>query len=386
MGLYNGPLPKIATEQIFFPWLSVIKRHECASILCLPRSDRHYRVTQFLKEYSEKISDTHCVVISLCALVTEVEAELVQTLDKLHNSKKSRTIFFILDGEWLLTAGPHIITVLQRYVLDTDRSTSFFVFFERNILVPEYEKLFVNCPSFLQNVMYHTLYSKDEIVHFVYHLAQLYACSIKKEFVENIYTYCGGYIWLTTEAVRHLHTTGKLSFDHDEMTFRLQSVWSGFTSQEQSVLSHVVQSEMTKNTPSVAQSYFTNMQLLEEKDDRIRITVPILYDFIRKKTQEERCLRVAEDGQLWAGYTLVSPLFSMRERAILSALLKTKGTVVLRDTIARFLWGDGWEDTYSDWAIDQAMGRLRRKMASLGIGKDVLRAKKGKGFIFFDTI
>ncbi len=311
---------------------------------------------------------------------------MIRKLNRLKNPKKSKTVFFILDGEWPLTAAPHCIAALQRYVLDSYRSSSFLVFFERNILSEEYKNLFVKCPSFLQNVFYHRLYAKEHIKHFVHHLAALYGFSIKKEEVGEIWNRTGGYIWLTTEAVRHLHRTGQLTFDHDEMVFRLQSVWSGFTPEEQRALSQVVQFGRMQDISADTKHYLKKMLLLEESRVGVKITVPILRDFIAKTTQKEQNLRIVDDAQLWIGQTPISSLFSKREHSVVLTFLKAKGDIVSRDIVACLLWGDRWEDQYSDWAIDQAMRRLRRKLSTLGIAQNVLHAKKGKGFIYSQTL
>ncbi len=51
-----------------------------------------------------------------------------------------------------------------------------------------------------------------------------------------------------------------------------------------------------------------------------------------------------------------------------------------RDQIAQCLWGSDWEEKYSDWAIDQAIHRLRTKLRDANSPYSI-QTKKGVGFV-----
>ena len=53
---------------------------------------------------------------------------------------------------------------------------------------------------------------------------------------------------------------------------------------------------------------------------------------------------------------------------------------ISRDQIAQSLWGADWEDKYSDWAIDQAIHRLRSKLRDSASPYSI-HTKKGVGFM-----
>ena len=185
---YNIPLPVITTERIFDQWISVINRHECASIISLPKFDRNYRVTQFLAEKQKTLEfDTRCLAISFQSLVSEEASEFIPRLNRLKSDKATQTIFFVLDSEWLLSATPHLIFQLQQYVLQSNRSTSFIFFFELDLFSPLYSPYVMQAPSFVQNVLYQKLYSPEDIDHFLQHMAKLYRFSLsEKERLEII--------------------------------------------------------------------------------------------------------------------------------------------------------------------------------------------------------
>jgi hypothetical protein len=68
------------------------------------------------------------------------------------------------------------------------------------------------------------------------------------------------------------------------------------------------------------------------------------------------------------------------EMGIIELLRKNIGRSTSRDQIAQSLWGADWEDKYSDWAIDQAIHRLRSKLRDSSSPYSI-HTKKGIGFI-----
>ncbi|MEK7592257.1 MAG: winged helix-turn-helix domain-containing protein, partial [Patescibacteria group bacterium] len=77
-------------------------------------------------------------------------------------------------------------------------------------------------------------------------------------------------------------------------------------------------------------------------------------------------------------------LFSKSQRMILELLKSREGEIVSRDDIAKALWGEGWEDRYSDWAIDQLLSSIREKMGSSRMDGQII-TKKGEGIIFIPS-
>ena len=45
-------------------------------------------------------------------------------------------------------------------------------------------------------------------------------------------------------------------------------------------------------------------------------------------------------------------------------LFRSLNTPLSRDEIAEIIWGKSWQSKYSDWALDKAISRLRRKINS----------------------
>lgn len=53
-----------------------------------------------------------------------------------------------------------------------------------------------------------------------------------------------------------------------------------------------------------------------------------------------------------------------QEILLIQRLTKDVNTPVSRDDIAQILWGKAWQNKYSDWAIDKAISRLRKNIAT----------------------
>ncbi len=68
---------------------------------------------------------------------------------------------------------------------------------------------------------------------------------------------------------------------------------------------------------------------------------------------------------------------SANEQKVFNVLKSNRGKAVSRDEAAKGLWGDELLEKYSDWAIDQLISRLRKKIEP----EYRIVAKKGIGFI-----
>ena len=60
--------------------------------------------------------------------------------------------------------------------------------------------------------------------------------------------------------------------------------------------------------------------------------------------------------------------------------LSKKGKIVSREEIAKTIWEQSWEDFYSDWAIDQTISRLRKKLSELDVLPQIIKTIRGRGF------
>jgi len=79
--------------------------------------------------------------------------------------------------------------------------------------------------------------------------------------------------------------------------------------------------------------------------------------------------------------TLLSMTISQRK--LLEYLEKNVGNIISREVIAKVIWGDNWEEKYSDWAIDQLISNLRKQMQTIKY-KCKLITKRGEGIVLIN--
>lgn len=58
-------------------------------------------------------------------------------------------------------------------------------------------------------------------------------------------------------------------------------------------------------------------------------------------------------------------LLTKSELSCLKALFEKRNHLLDRDTLAKYLWGENWEEKYSDWAVAHVVCRLRNKVSHL---------------------
>lgn len=82
---------------------------------------------------------------------------------------------------------------------------------------------------------------------------------------------------------------------------------------------------------------------------------------------------------LWDGKP-IEEKFTPQEYEVLLYLMKEPNKLRNRDEIGEVLWGKDSYDKYSDWAIDQLVSKLRKKLDKLGISKKTLTTIRGRGY------
>lgn len=73
-------------------------------------------------------------------------------------------------------------------------------------------------------------------------------------------------------------------------------------------------------------------------------------------------------------------VFSKQEKDLLSTLIKNKGKIVTFDKAANTLWKNNTDDKFSLEAMAKVIQSIRKKIKGLGINKEVIFTKRGKGY------
>lgn len=90
---------------------------------------------------------------------------------------------------------------------------------------------------------------------------------------------------------------------------------------------------------------------------------------------------LTSDGKFRINFKLLKgskkPEVSAQDLLLKSFFEKRPNILVTRDEVAKELWGEDWEDKYSDWALDQAMYSLRKILPE----GESLQTLRNRGYI-----
>ncbi|MDP2860497.1 MAG: winged helix-turn-helix domain-containing protein, partial [bacterium] len=102
-------------------------------------------------------------------------------------------------------------------------------------------------------------------------------------------------------------------------------------------------------------------------------------DFVVKGDKEELGFDAKSNTLLLRGIP-AEEKFTPQEYEVLRFLLKEPNKLRSRDEIGDAIWGKDAYDRYSDWAIDQLISKLRKKLLKLGVKKSSLVTVRGRGY------
>ena len=101
----------------------------------------------------------------------------------------------------------------------------------------------------------------------------------------------------------------------------------------------------------------------------------------KKTTSSKKTLGLTiEKGNVYVNGTISKEDFSKRELSVLQLLIDQRGVVVSRDKLADAIWGKDATFRYSDWAIDQTISRIRKKLGDNSRSPKFIKTIRGRGF------
>ncbi|MEN9389045.1 MAG: Transcriptional regulatory protein terminal, partial [Candidatus Parcubacteria bacterium] len=102
---------------------------------------------------------------------------------------------------------------------------------------------------------------------------------------------------------------------------------------------------------------------------------PLFIEFLSR----DRLTHLIEGVNIGIRELLISSL-TVKELSIFELLESSVGSIVTREAIAGVLWGENWQDFYSDWALNKQISNLRKKLRTCGYDKEV-KVLKTEGFM-----
>lgn len=354
------PLPNETLERLFTAWRKPIDRGENLLVLSAPYRDRAYRIPEFIDWLGLGYT------ANLVSLVGDKIEDINDWKDVVGQSEKRNTkkqVCIIVDAEHLLTDRRHLLQGLSQWHLAT--RIPLLLFSEQY----PYEPM---PPVLSQNRYFHRLYSAADMRIFLSYLEAKFEIKIADGTKKRIIDSCGGHLWLAKEIVRYLSTNEKGDpFDHDALTWRAEQMYQGFVLREQEVLQALALKQSTDDKEAYG---FLEMTSVISGGC---ITIRLLEEYIKQLTLKNVSLRVVQ-GRIKVGSICIEDFLSPQEQKAIRLLLTPSGVTVPRELLGKAIWGEEWD--FTDWALDQAMKRLRKKLLKFGIPVSYIQTVKGKGY------
>lgn len=371
-------IPEKSLRALFRKWEGIIKRQESGSIINFSSRTQNYRVNQFID--SHKLDASTYFVFNCATQTSSSKNELQSYINSRKITNKQRCVIFVINADLLLTDYKDLLEEFDRCALENTKYTVLY-FFQNTITYSWMVKSVAPFSSLLKNIYIEQLISEQEVLFFVDKYARWTNCVITPTLLKQIIRYSGGRLWLASEMVREYAKNSKSSITFsDELERKLMVIWSEFLSVEQHVLKKIVFNiPITDASELEAYRYLRTTGVIIERSGELKIRGELLNTFIKKNFSSVVTGLSLISRDIYLNGVNISLMFSFRERALLRAFLLRKNEIISRDEIGAYLWNS---KDFTDWAVDQAMRRIRLKLIKVGMKNKVINSVRGRGYVF----
>lgn len=361
------PLAKKTIENMFSNWKSVLSLREIGFVLWLPRTDQIYRSQQFI-DWMKKNSP------ELQIKTVDIVSNYIEDAQQLETELHGVDCVVLTSAQRLFDADMHeALHWLLKF--QKKQNIPLYLHCEHSPGVLDSHLLTQSNLMLQQHVFHQPLYEKEDIFQFVSYLEDKWNLTLDQEIKEKIWEYCGGYLWLVKEVVRQITThrdkslnTIELIFHSDALNWKKQQIWNNFSNQIQRMMIAIVCDQEAGEVELLHRYKLIQYGQLPY----------FLIEHIRSMQTEI----VFRDAHFFLNNLDVTSNFSKKERHILQKFLTNKNKILSREEVASAYWGDAAHEEYSDWAIDQLISRLRKKMSRAGSFSTTIQAVRGRGYLY----
>lgn len=384
-------------------WLQSVARGESASVVFAPKTDRFVRLDQLLNDpkliksavgdashyllqrmdfYAHDVEDMPDLENLIAAQVNlSKHFSTLFTFEQFikHLKKHKLTLVLIVPEaeKFLVPEGKAVLSHLS-YLIENYDYIRVISFFEADITHPSLLSLLPASAQLYENVFRYPLYTREQTLDFVRLLEKHYDVNLTHEIEQVIIKACGGHFWLVKEAVRHIKLSGAWDPTEEGMWFRLRTIYNLMLPSERSLLEKLtLKKSALTSAEELSREHLISMKVIDGEDKPL---IGLFKEFM-KTHQEFRGEIKLKSNHIYLNQVPIDTFFSRKEQRIIRVLIENKNHMVSRDEIARHIWPINTQNHYSDWAIDQLMARLRRRLRELSIPPTLLHVVRGKGYL-----
>jgi hypothetical protein len=353
----------------------ILRSDEIGVILFTPKMDRPIRINQLIQDYQKEYP---LVKVDLAPGHTNDLNYILPPIEQAVKKKKSMGIC-VTNCELMIYERNYSVIEEIAKLQQKQSHHRFLLFFEVDITHPYIARQF-SLNEVFNNIVYYPLYESRDTLNFIDYSLEEWKMKLGKSTKEKIIKQCGGQFWLVRQAVRALRddpeTTLEQIFESEQIRFRLEQIYLSLLDSEKKVLHKVMKNEEIEDpVEKHSLNYLNRMGYIHDG----RITVPLLEQYIHEHLPKISLLQTEEHIVL--NNVNIEGNFSKKEKRVVRLLLDQKNRVVSRDLIAKAIWPINTSDSYTDWALDRFIARIRVKLKSLGVSKNLIKTFRSKGYM-----
>lgn len=375
------PVTTKTFENICLQWTDSINRHENAIQMWLPLAGAHMRIKQFIadsklqtKLFGAKkpqflfIDANELTDFAFDDFEEQVMSEFTNnseqlSLDEYLKLNTNQLAIFLTGFDTALTKGNmdtlnKIASLTQKY-----QHFSIILCIDFDVISSSILSKHSLKSTIFQNILYTHLYTYEDSIQFFSYLGEKWHCTFDVEKTEFLAKKIGGHYWLLKEAARILRAHPQHSVDEvltsTTLVAKGLALLDRFNEKDRTSILAI----LSKKTFVKTSDYLLQTKLITDNN----LNLSYWYQ-IKKYMNSEK-----------EKYPALDLYFTAAERDIFELLLD-KREIVSREEIAKTIWQKNWQERYSDWAIDQIVHRIRKKLLLAHAPYEVI-TKKGEGFI-----
>lgn len=366
-------------------WTSFLKMKESVCVIFPYLSDRQFRIKQYVDSLEN--SELFPIIISPVLQTIDEPEDLKNLINQqLPNNLKKDTLEKSLLNQKItivlvITEGELLIKPEYEFLLDIFQDIS-LSFQNIKVLIAFDSDIFRIIPNFskynllFQNIIYYHLYSDNDIMFFIEYLCQKWQMKMPQPIRKSITYNSGGFFWLAKEACRVYRNTNTWSPDSPSFQFRLNSIIKALSLTEKEIISACPYLKGFESSDEL--KHLKKISLIKKDNS---VSVPKLASLIIKNKEKNKIFEI-ENGEITLKGFPLSRILSVTEYTLLKHFVSKPNNAITRDEISKILWPKNPEENYSEWAIDQAVKRLRDRLVSLKLSPTIIKSIRGIGYEF----
>lgn len=238
----------------------------------------------------------------------------------------------------------------------------------------------------LQNIIYFPSLRVEDSLVVASRINKIHKYGFSETLIKLVCSYTGGHpSWIRKvlaalarcERIDEKNILGYLK-DQTVIEYSLREVWMDLLPAEKEVILQIVNGSAQEGD---SVDYLLKIGFLIPEQKSLKLFSPLFEEFVKQVEVESPMISIDDLGEdILINNKITREKITQSENLLLSAFLKNPNKVLSRDKISEILWGDASYEKYSDWAIDQSIFKLRRKLKSLGIQTPMIQTIKGRGY------